>query len=163
LLLGVASGVGAARPKATAALYAGKPPSDAAASLLQAADTFTEGGSWESIFVARVRYLSGDEAGAQAVFDTILGRRKAEGGDFMRVGRVYWEAGEWDKARAIFDTVIAMAPHDADWLAEIGAYHNLKGDRARAEELFARSLAEDPENSYNIAKMGGSYIGVVPD
>ena len=162
-LLGVASGVGAAKLKATPALYAGKQPADAAAALLQAAEPFTEGGSWESIFVARVRYLSGDVAGGQAVFDGILARRKAEAGDFVRVGRVYREAGEWEKARPMFEKVLAMQPDDADWLAEIGAYYNLEGDRARAEELFTRSLAEDPENSYNVAKMAGSYIGVVPD
>ena len=162
-LLGVASGVGAAKLKAVPALYAGKPPADAAEALLQAAEPFTEGGSWESIFVARVRYLSGNVAGGQAVFDGILARRKAEAGDFVRVGRVYREAGEWDKARTMFEKVLAMQPDDADWLAEIGAYYNLEGDRAHAEELFARSLAEDPTNSYNIAKMAGSYIGVVPD
>lgn len=162
-LLGVASGAVAAKIKATPALFAGRPPADAAAALLQAAEPFTEGGSWESIFVARVRYLSGDVAGGQAVFDQILARRKAEAGDFVRVGRVYRESGEWDKARTMFEKVLAMQPDDADWLAEIGAYYNLEGDRARAEELFARSLAEDPTNSYNVAKMAGSYIGVVPD
>ena len=162
-LLGVAGGVGAAKLKATSALYAGKTPADAAAALLEAAEPFTEGGSWETIFVARVRYLSGDTQGGDAIFNSILGRRKAEAGDFVRVGRVYREAGEWEKARAMFEQVLAMQPEDADWLAEIGAYYNLEGDRARAEQLFARSLAEDPANSYNIAKMAGSYIGVIPD
>jgi tetratricopeptide (TPR) repeat protein len=161
-LLGVATGLAAAKLKAGPPLYTGKAGPEAAAALLQAAETFTEGGSWESIFVARVRYLSGDKAGGQAVFDRVLGP-KAEAGDYIRVGRVYWEAGEWDKARPLLDRVVAMKPKDADWLAEIGAYYNLKGERAHAEALFSRSLAEDAANSYNTAKMAGSYIGVVPD
>jgi tetratricopeptide (TPR) repeat protein len=160
--LGTATGVMAAKVKASPAQYLDKPGPEAAASLLQSAEVFTEGGSWETIFVARVRYLSGDKAGGQAVFDRVLGP-KAEAGDYIRVGRVYWEAGEWDQARSMFERVVAMRPKDADWLAEIGAYYNLKGDRARAEELFGRSLAEDASNVYNTAKMAGSYIGVVPD
>jgi tetratricopeptide (TPR) repeat protein len=162
LLIGGAAGYAAAKVKASASMYGGKAPNEAASSLLQGAEALAGKGSWELIYVGRTHYLGGQKAEGQAIFDRVLGP-KAEGGDYVRVGRAYWEAGEWDKARPLFDKALALAPKDADWLAEIGAYYNLKGDRAHAEELFARSLAEDSENPYNAAKMGGSYIGVAPD
>jgi tetratricopeptide (TPR) repeat protein len=161
-LLGAAAGFAAAKVKATAALFGGKAPQEAAQSLLQTAETLAGKGSWELIFVGRTHYLAGHKGEGQALFDRALGP-KAEPGDFVRVARVYWEAGEWDKARPLFDKVVGMSPKDADWLAEIGSYYNLKGDRAHAEELFTRSLAEDGENVYNSAKMAGSYLGVAPD
>jgi tetratricopeptide (TPR) repeat protein len=161
--LGAAAGLAAAKVKATAALFAGKSKEDAAAGLLQTAETIADKGSWELIYVGRTRYLGGHKAEGQALFDRVLGGSKAEAGDFVRVARVYREAGEWDKARPLFDKVLQMEPKDADWLAEVGAYYNLAGDRAHAEELFARSLAEDAANVYNTAKMAGSYLGVAPD
>lgn len=161
-LLGAAVGFAAAKMKAAPGMFSGKPPQEAAQSLLQAAETLAEKGSWELIFVGRTHYLAGHKAEGQALFDRALGP-KAEAGDYVRVARVYWDAGEWDKARPLFDKVVGLSPKDADWLAEIGSYYNLKGDRAHAEELFARSLAEDAANVYNTAKMGGSYVGVAPD
>ncbi len=161
-LLGAAAGVAGSKVKVAPSAFTGKAPAEAAATLLQSAQTLAGDGSWERIFVGRTRYLGGDKAEGQATFDQVLGR-KAEAGDYVRVARVYWEAGEWDKARPLFDKVLSMEPKDADWLAEIGAYYNLKGDRAHAEELFARSLAEDAGNVYNTAKMAGSYLGVAPD
>jgi tetratricopeptide (TPR) repeat protein len=161
--LGAAAGLAAAKVKVTSAAYSGKSKEDAAAALLQSAEAIAASGSWERIFVGRTRYLGGDKAAGQALFDRVLGGPKAEAGDFVRVARVYWEAGEWDKARPLFDKVLTLEPKDADWLAEIGTYYNLKGDRAHAEELFARSLAEDAANVYNVTKMAGSYLGVQPD
>ena len=162
-VLGAAVGLAAAKVKVTTAAYSGKSTEDAAAALLQSAEAIAENGSWERIFVGRTRYLGGDKAAGQAIFDSVLNSRKAEAGDYVRVARVYWEAGEWDKAKPMFDKVLAMEAKDVDWLAEIGAYYNLKGDRAHAEELFARSLAGDAANVYNVTKMAGSYLGVQPD
>ena len=162
-VLGAAVGLAAAKVKVTTAAYSGKSKEEAAAALLQSAEAIAGNGSWERIFVGRTRYLGGDKAAGQAMFDRVLSSPKAEAGDNIRVARVYWEAGEWDKARPLFDKVLALEPKDADWLAEIGAYYNVKGDRAHAEELFARSLAEDSANVYNVAKMAGSYLGVQPD
>jgi tetratricopeptide (TPR) repeat protein len=162
-LVGVTTGfAAAAKLRVASTLYAGKPPAQAATTLLETAEPLAEEGSWELIFVGRTRYLSGDRAGGQAIFDRVLNRRKVEPGDFVRVGRVYREAGEWDRARDMFERTLAAAPNDADWLAEIGAWYNLAGDRARAEELFGRSLAEDDTNLYNAVKMAGSYVGVTP-
>jgi len=162
-VLGAAAGLAAAKVKVTPSAYSGKSKEDAAAALLQAGEQIAENGSWERIFVGRARYLGGDKAAGQAIFDSVLNSRKAEAGDYVRVARVYWEAGEWDKAKPMFDKVLAMEAKDVDWLAEIGAYYNLKGDRAHAEELFARSLAGDAANVYNVTKMAGSYLGVAPD
>ena len=162
-VLGAAVGLAAATVKVTSAAYSGKSKEDAAAALLQSAETLAASGSWERIFIGRTRYLGGDKAAGQAMFDRVLSSSKAEAGDYVRVGRAYWEAGEWDKAKPLFDKVITLEPKDADWLAEIGTYYNLKGDRAHAEELFTRSLAVDAANVYNVTKMAGSYLGVQPD
>lgn len=160
-VLGALVGV-AATKKIDPSVYAGIAPKDAAAALLPIAKTQAENGSWENIFVGRVYYLSGQKAQGQAIFDTVLGNKKVEGGDFFRVGKVYYEAGEWDKAKAAFSSVLQKNSNDADWLAEIGAYYNLNGERAKAEEFFARSFAADSNNVHNTAKVAGSYIGVVP-
>jgi len=154
----------AAAPKKTIApiLYQGKAPQEAAATLLPLAKESAESGSWENIFVGRVHYLSGNKAEGQKIFDAVTSSRKAEGGDWFRVGKVYFEADEWDKAKAAFEKVVQMNPDDEDWLAEIGAYYNLKGDRAKAEELFARSFKIQSNSVWNTAKVAGSYVGVVP-
>ncbi len=161
-ILGVASGAYASR-KATLVpgLYAGKPPAEAAAALLGAAQQLSEKGTWENIAVGRVYYLSGDKAKGQAIFDGITGS-KAEAGDWVRIGRVYWEAGDWDKARPAFDKVLQEKPDDEDWLAEIGAYYLIKGDRAHAEELFARSFKAEPNSLWNALRAAGAYLKVRP-
>jgi tetratricopeptide (TPR) repeat protein len=161
-IVGVASGAYAARKTAlTPALYSGKPPADAAAALLGAAQQLAEKGSWENIGVGRVYYLSGDKAKGQAIFDSIT-NGKAEGGDWIRIGRVYWEAKEWDKAKAAFDKVLQLKSDDEDWLAEIGAYYLLKGDRAHAEELFARSFQREPNSMWNALRAASAYLKVQP-
>jgi len=161
-VLGTVVGAWARKAPFDTGLYSGKPPKEAAAGLLGLGRKLAGKGSWENIAVARVYYLSGQKAEGQAIFDSITSK-KAEGGDWFRIGKVYYEAGEWDKAKAAFDKVLEMSPKDEDWLAEIGAYYNLKGDRAKAEELFGRSFAGDPENLYNTVKAAGSYVKVVPN
>jgi tetratricopeptide (TPR) repeat protein len=88
--------------------------------------------------------------------------RKADPGDWVRIGRVYYEAGEWDKARAAFDKVLQMKPDDEDWLAEIGAYYVIKGDRARGEELFTRSFKREPNSLWNALRAAAAYLKVAP-
>jgi tetratricopeptide (TPR) repeat protein len=164
-VLGTVVGAWAAKKAGVdSSLYAGKPPKEAAAALLQAAKGLADKeGSWERIYVGRAHYLSGDKAEGQAIFDSVTSGKKVEGGDWIRIGRVYWEAGEWDKAKTAFDKALQMEPNDAPWLAEIGAYHNLKGDRAKAEEMFAKSFSLEPNEIWNTAKAGASYVGVIPD
>lgn len=161
-VLGVASGAYASRKATiTPALYAGKPPAEAAAALLGAAKQLAEKETWENIAVGRVYYLSGDKAKGQAIFDSVLAT-KAEAGEWVRIGRVYWEAGDWDKARAAFDRVLQEKPDDEDWLAEIGTYYLLRGDRAHAEELFGRSFKQEPGNIWNALRAAGAYLKVKP-
>jgi hypothetical protein len=50
-----------------------------------------------------VHYLSGNKEEGQKIFDVVTSSRKAEGGDWFRIGKVYFEAGEWDKAKGAFD------------------------------------------------------------
>ena len=142
--------------------YRGKEPNAAARALLAEASALAGKASWERIAVGRVFYLGGMKAEGQAIFDSVLGSPKAEGGDWIRVGRVYYDAGEWDKAKAAFARVVELEPEDAPWLAEIGAYHNLQGDRATAEELFARAFALDSEEVWHTVHVAGSYVGVTP-
>lgn len=160
---GLAAGAFAAKKlQVTPAAFTGKEPAAAAGELLAAAATLAERGSWENIAVARVHYLAGQKAEAQAIVDRVMaGKTKA--GDIIRVARIYQRAGEWEKARPLFDSVVQMAPDDQDWLAEIGAYYLLAGDRGRAEELFARALDQDPSSLYNTLRMAGAYLGLAPD
>ncbi len=145
-------------------LFHGKSAKEAGQALLGAAETMVEKqGSWEHIAVGRVLYLSGDKAGAQAIFDRVLSDKKTKAGDYFRVARVYMEAGDWDKARPLFDKVVELEPKDQDWLAQIGSYYLLKGDRTKAEELFTRSFNEESDSLYNALRAGGAYLGVKPD
>jgi tetratricopeptide (TPR) repeat protein len=162
-VLGAAVGAFAARkPGVSPALYAGKPAPEAAESLLGAARTLAEKGSWENIAVGRVYYLAGKKAEGQAIFDAVTGGKKVDAGDWMRVGRIYYEAGEWDKARPVFDKVLQLKPDDEDWLAEIGAYYTLKGDRAHGEELFTRSFQREPNSLWNTLRAAAAYVKVLP-
>lgn len=158
---GFAAGFMAAKGKGVdASTYRGVSPKDASKALLDVAAGQTGGGSWETIGVGRVLYLSGDKAGGQAYFDKATSS-KAEKDDWMRVARVYFEAGEWDKAEPIFQKVLSLSPKDEQNLAEIGACYNLHGDRAKAEELFGRSFAVSP-NVWCTLNAAGSYVGVKP-
>ena len=105
--------------------------------------------------------LPGSRNEGQAIFDA-ANAKKADSGNWMRIGRVYWEAKDWAKAKVAFDKALAMEPKDAPWLAEIGAYYNLRGDRAKAEELFDRSFALNSDEVWQTANIAGSYLGVEP-
>jgi len=159
-----AAGIGvgyAARHTIEPASYQGRAKPDAAKALLDAALVQAgPKGSWERIGVARVWYLAGHKAEAEAIFAPLLGA-KADDSDIWRIARVYREAGEWSKAKALFERYLASNPEDEKGLAEVGAYHLLEGDREAAERLFARSFAITDEVWATIAA-GGAYLGVQP-
>ncbi|MDA8016563.1 MAG: tetratricopeptide repeat protein [Thermoanaerobaculia bacterium] len=158
ILLGATAGVLADKVKVSPGDYRDKEPKASATSLLTSARaTLEKDESWERIAIGQILYLSGQEAEAEALWDSI---RKPEPGDWIRIGRVLYRAGEWDRAKEYFDRVVKAKPKDEDWLAEIGMYYNLQGDRDTAESLFDRSFREDPDNLYNILKAAGSYLGV---
>lgn len=162
-VLGSALAAYAAKKNAVnASMFRDQEPSQAAAALLTAARAQAADGTWERIAVGRVLYLSGKKLEGQQIFDEVLGGKKVEPADWMRVARVYREAGEWAKAQPLFDKVIAASPKDEDWHAEVGAYYLLHGDRAKAEDLFARSFELDPENLYNTLRIASAYAGLPP-
>ncbi len=161
--LGVSFGSYSARGKGgvTPAAWEGATAEEAAANLLDQARILAGKGSWENINLGRVLYLSGDKAGAEAIFER-FSSGKVEASDLIRIGRVYAHAGEWEKAKPLFDRVVSMEPKDEDWLIEVGAFYNLNGDRAYAEELFARGFRLEPKALYNTLTAAGSYAGIKP-
>ena len=116
-LVGVTAGAFAAKKGIDSSLFAGKKPKEAADALLVVAKEQAGKGSWERIALARVYYLSGRKAEAEAIFGEVTAK-KPEGSDWLRIGRVYYEAGEWDKAKGAFDKALALSPKDAPWLGE---------------------------------------------
>ncbi len=159
--LGITIGAVAAKKGLDPSMYRTKSKQDAAATMIEMARAQAGKGTWENIGVARVLYLSGKKTEGQAIFDAVTAK-KAEGGDWIRIGRVYYEAGDWSRAKTAFDKALTLEPKDGPWLAEVGAYYNLKGDRAHAEDLFDRSFKAESGEVWATANVAGSYVGVEP-
>ena len=159
--IGLVAGVAFAAKAFDPAAYHGKSKAEAGAALIALEREQAGKGSWENIAVGRVLYLSGKKAEGQAIFDTVLAKKR-ESSDRMRIGRVYCEAKEWEKAKAMFAQALEMKPKDAPWLAEVGAYYNLMGERAKAEELFDRSFQKDSGEVWQTVNAAASYLGVSP-
>jgi len=162
--LGAEAGIFASKKTGvTPNLYSGKDAKEAGLSLLELAKSQAGLGSWESIAVGRVYYMSGQKPEGQAIFDQVIARG-AKASDWVRVGRIYYTAGEWNKAKIAFDKAIQMDPKDISRLAEVGAYYNLHGDRSKAEELFGQlSKLDHGDDSGASTIIAGSYLGVMPD
>jgi tetratricopeptide (TPR) repeat protein len=160
--LGITVGAFAAKKGLDPATYHTKSKKEAAAALLEIAKKQAENGSWENIAVGRVYYAGGMKSEGQTIFDSVTGRKKAEGSDWMRVGRAYYDAGDWAKAKEAFDKALSMSKKDAPWLAEVGAYYNLKGDRKTAEEMFDKAFAIESGEVWITTNVAGSYLGVEP-
>jgi len=150
----------AADKGAVSPLYVDKSPQDAAAALLAQAEEQAGRGSWELIAVGRVRYLSGDKPGGQALFDRAISR-KTEASDLRRIALVYVEAGDLDLAAKTCEKGVEMNPRGGAILAECGAIFNLKGDRAHAEELFGRAFSAGAD-VWDTLAVAGSYLKVRP-
>ena len=110
--LGVAAGVFARGKGVDPATYKAKSKQAAGMDLLNLARSQAGKGSWENIAVGRVCYLAGSRNEGQAIFDA-ANSKKADSGNWMRIGRVYWEAKDWAKAKVAFDKALAMEPKDA--------------------------------------------------
>lgn len=162
LIGGAAVGIALAKkPVVEPDVYVGKTPDQAAEALLKVAEGLTGNGSWETIAVARVYYLSGQGAQAEALLEPVLSSPKAGASDWLRAGRLYFEVGEWDKAEAAFAQVLKLEPKNGDMRADVGAYYNLHGDREKAEELFGESFGAGTTMRAALAA-AGSYVGVPP-
>lgn len=160
--LGVSAGwIAAKGPALTDALFSGKTPEQAGASLLAAAEDLAGSGSWERIAVARVYYLSGDTERGRAILDGVTSR-KPEASDWFRIGQLYAEAAKWDEAFAAFDRALAMAPKDDSGMALVGAWRNLHGDREAAETLFRKAFGRGGNDVWHAVRAAGSYLGVPP-
>jgi Flp pilus assembly protein TadD len=159
--LGVVVGVASSSMRSDPSMFQGKTPKEAVATLLQAAESQAGSGSWERIGVARVYYLSGDKAAAEAILQEVTSG-KMKGNDWIRIGRLYAEAKDWGKANEAFEAALRAEPKDAEYAAEAGAWYNLQGQRAKAEELFAKSFKLKSDEVWNTANVAGSYAGVSP-
>jgi Flp pilus assembly protein TadD len=118
-------------------------------------------GSWERIAVGRVRYLSGDKAAGEALFDSVRSV-KPEASDYIRIGQVYALAGEWDKAKGMLDKAVTMKPRHEGFLTEAGAWHLLSGDRAGGEALFRQAWSVDPNDFWDHVVAAAAYHGQQP-
>jgi tetratricopeptide (TPR) repeat protein len=129
--------------------------------LLVEAEKLAGTGSWERIGVGRVRYLMGDKAGGERLFNSVL-QAKPVPSDLRRIAATYAAAGEWSKAKEYYERAHKEKPGDGGITVEAGAWCNLKGDRARAEELFTGAFTADPNDFWNHVIAAGSYVGVEP-
>jgi tetratricopeptide (TPR) repeat protein len=169
LLIGAV--VGAVAALGGAAVFAAKKPAAppdfsgdkkaVAERLLVEAERLAGTGSWERIGVGRVRYLMGDKAGGERLFNSVL-QAKPVASDLRRIAATYAAAGEWAKAKEFYERAHKEKPTDGGIAVEAGAWCNLKGDRARAEELFTGAFTEDPNDFWDHVVAAGSYVGVQP-
>ena len=159
--LGAGIGIGyAARIKGPGmTLITGKSAQEAGIATLKEAERLAEGGSWETIAVARVYYLSGDKATGQAMLDKVL-NGKSESSDWFRIARVYAEAGENERAEQLFRRALAAKPKDDTGHAEVGAWYIRIGQREKGEEMFAKSFARNADEFWHYVRAGEALMGV---
>lgn len=163
-VLGALVGVAfAAKKTFDTSLYRDQAAEEAGANLLRQAEEFAGDGSWEILAVARVYYLSGNKGEGQRLIDKVMGFKKVEKSDWMRIGRIYYEAGEWDKAVEPFAKAIAKDPEDGHKVNEVGAYYLLQGDREKAEKYFDQGFAGEPADVWTTVAAAAGYLGITPE
>jgi len=159
LVLGTGIGLAAKVTGPGIAGLRGKPPKEAAATALMAAEALAGNGSWELISVGRVYYLSGDKDKGQAIFDRVISA-KPKASDWQRLGEVYATAGENTRAEEYFQKMLAMNPKDDTGQAEVGAWYIRIGQRDKGEELLGRALARNPDEVWTYVRAAEAYLGV---
>lgn len=158
--VGIGVGLAAKEKPPGMELFRGKPAKEAGLAALQEAEKLAGDGSWELLGVARVYYLSGDKAKAQALMDRAL--RKAGAGDWQRVGQMYVDAGENAKAEEAFQRALAADPKDDTGRSEIGSWYIRNGQRERGEELYAQAFARNPGELWHYIRAAEAYLAVTP-
>lgn len=161
LTAGVGIGYAAKTKGPGMSLVTGKPAKEAGIAALKEAERLAEGGSWETIQIARVYYLSGDKATGQAMLDKVLSSTK-ESSDLVRIARVYAEAGENAKAEELFLRVVAADPKDDSGQAEVGAWYIRTGQREKGEELLSKAFSRNSDDVWHYVRAGEAYMGVSP-
>jgi tetratricopeptide (TPR) repeat protein len=159
LLLGAGIGFAAKYKGAGIDVIRGKSDQDAALAALAEAEHIAGSGSWELIAVGRVRYLTGDKAGGQALFDRVL-NGKPGGADYERIADVYVEAGDNDKASLFYEKMLAVDPKDDSSQAEVGAWYIRIGQREKGQELLAQALQRHPSEPYYYVRAAESLLHV---
>ncbi len=161
-VLGSLVGVAFAKKTFDRGLYRDQAAEAAGVNLLKQAEAFAGNGSWEILAVARVYYLSGNKEEGQRLIDKVMGFKKVEKSDWMRIGRIYYEAGEWDKAVEPFIKAIAKDPEDGHKVNEFGAYYLLQGGREKAEQYFDQGFGAEPADVWATVAAAAGYLGVTP-
>lgn len=163
LLLGMGVGFAAKEKAPGMDIMRGKPAKEAGLAALQEAEKLAGSGSWETLAVARVYYLSGDKARGQALIDRVL-NGKAEGGDWQRAGEIYAEAGEPAKADEQFQKMLAADKKQKDdsGRAEVGAWYLRFGQRDKGEELLTQALTRHPDEIWHYVRAAEGYLSVRP-
>ena len=100
-------------------------------------------------YVGRVRYLSGDKAKGEALFNGVLAEPKLGKNDLYRIATSYAVAKDWSKAKPLFERAIAMDLEDDSGIMKAACWFNLNGDRARAEELFKVALTKNADHAWH--------------
>ena len=163
LLLGMGVGFAAKEKGPGMDIMRGKPAKEAGLAALQQAEKLAGSGSWETLAVARVYYLSGDKARGQALIDRVMSG-KAEGSDWQRAGEIYAEAGEPAKADEQFQKMLAADKKQKDdsGRAEVGAWYLRFDQRDKGEELLSQALTRHPDEIWHYVRAAEGYLGVRP-
>jgi tetratricopeptide (TPR) repeat protein len=162
LTLGFSVGYAARSKGPGITLIAGKPAKEAGMAALQEAERRAGKGSWELIGVARVYYLTGDKAKAQALLDQVTSADPG-GSDWLRIAALYAEAGDNARAEEYFSKTIAAEPEEDRYLAEIGAWYIRAGQRDKGEALMAKAFAINSEEFWHYMRAAEALLGVAPN
>lgn len=155
-------GVGYAKAKGPGvSLVTGKPAKEAGLAALQEAQRLADDGSWETIAVARVYYLSGDKAGGQALLDKVVSNG-AVASDWHRMAQLYIEANEPAKAEECYQKALAADPKDDSGQAEIGAWYIRAGQREKGEAVLAKAFAKNPDEFWHYMRMAEAFYDLPP-
>lgn len=142
-------------------LIRGKSAQEAGAAALTEAEKLAGSGTWESIAVARVYYLSGNKVQGQAIIDRVLAG-KSDHNDWQRIGQIYAEAGENDKAAQFFERALAADPKDDTGQSEIGSWYIRIGQREKGEELLAKAFSRNPDEGSHYLRAAQAFLKVPP-
>jgi tetratricopeptide (TPR) repeat protein len=161
LVSGVGIGIAAKETSPGMDLVRGKPAKDAGLAALHEAERLAGDGTWETLGVARVYYLSGDKAKGQSLIDRVL-NGKAKGSDWQRAGEIYAAAGETQKAEELYQRALSMDPKQKDdtGRAEIGVWYIRIGQREKGEELLAQAIGRNPGEVWHYVRASEAYLGV---